>query len=87
MNIDKSLATARRQICTVEGAVRYVTERGHIRTSEPEKWEKVIYKVYVKKGVQYVEKEGKQIIPKKEVKAKKSKNISDVPAVADENTD
>lgn len=86
MNIDKSLAIARRQICTVEGAVRYVTAKGHIRKSEPEKWETVVYKVYVKKGVQYVEKEGKQISPKKEVKAKKSKNISELQRATDENT-
>jgi len=89
MKLNNSLAKARRQICTVEGAVRYVTEKGHIRKTQPEKWEKAVYKVYVKEGIQYVEKEGKQIIPKKAEakKAKRSKNISDVSKASDENTD
>lgn len=86
--IDKKLAEAKRDIQKIEGAVRYVTAKGHIRKNKPEKWETEIYKVYVKNGIVYTEREGKQISPKKEAakkpesreesKSKKTKNISDV---------
>lgn len=83
--INRKLAEAKRDIQKIEGAVRYVTIKGHIRKNKPEKWETEIYKVYVKNGIVYTEKEGKRIRPEPEKSSKpKAKRLPDVQGAADE---
>lgn len=90
MHLQNSYTKAKAYIERIEGAVIYVTDKGRVKL-KPEDWEKIYYKMYVKKGVVYVEEKGKQIEPIKEEtrdeskgKSKRARNIQDLQGASNE---
>jgi hypothetical protein len=80
MDFKERVIRAKAKVKKTEGAICYITDKGALRLMKHFDSDKIIGKVYVKKGKVHVEKDGKRIVepnnealPKKETKTGSAK--------------
>jgi hypothetical protein len=78
MDFKERVIRAKAKVKKIEGAVCYITDKGTLRLMKHFDSDKIIGKVYVKKGIVVVEKDGKKIEPAREEKPNKApRKLSD----------